>query len=296
MNRRRLWYVLAAVAAVTTVAAVLTAERGDDRAGSPTALSSTTSGVTTSTNETRPTSTTAASTSSTSTQATATTTSTVQTTTTTTPPAVPAVVVRHGAPTSDSVALTFDAGADLGHTDAILDTLRFNGIQATFGVTGRWAEEHPGAVARIAAEGHQILNHSYDHPSFTGRSTDAPPLSRDERLEQLRRADAAIQSAAGVSTKPWFRPPYGDEDESVRRDVALAGYSYEVMWSVDSLGWQGLAAQEITARCLDRAEPGAIYLFHVGNASADHAALQAIIDGLRGRQLRFVTVADLVLS
>ena len=44
----------------------------------------------------------------------------------------------------------------------------------------------------------------------------------------------------------------------------------------------GLPAADIVRRCLDRAEPGAIYVFHVGAASEDDAALQPIIDGLRG--------------
>jgi hypothetical protein len=53
------------------------------------------------------------------------------------------------------------------------------------------------------------------------------------------------------------------------------------MWTVDSRGWMGLAAPLITQRCTDLAEPGAIYVFHVGSASQDGPALQGIIDGLR---------------
>ena len=125
----------------------------------------------------------------------------------------------------------------------------------------------------------------------SGRS---PPLTRSERLDQLARADAAVVAASGVSTVPWFPPPYGDEDASVRADVATAGYRFEVMWTVDSLGWRGLPVDQVTARCLGQAAPGVIYLFHVGAASTDHAALQAIVDGLRGRGLGFATVAELV--
>ena len=93
---------------------------------------------------------------------------------------------------------------------------------------------------------------------------------------------------------PWFRPPYGDEDESVRADVALAGYQYELLWTVDSLGWKGTPPASVVTRCLDGAVPGAIYLFHVGSASTDHAALQAIIDGLRADGYGFVTAAGLI--
>ena len=145
----------------------------------------------------------------------------------------------------------------------------------------------------MAQDGHQLLNHSYNHPSFTGRSTGTAPLTRAERLDQPARAEAAIETAAGVTPIPWFRPPYGDEDASVRGDVALAGYRYEVMWTVDSLGWKGVSVEAIVSRCLDNAQNGAIYLFHVGSASADAAALQDVIDGLRQQGYSFGTVAEI---
>jgi peptidoglycan/xylan/chitin deacetylase (PgdA/CDA1 family) len=63
---------------------------------------------------------------------------------------------------------------------------------------------------------------------------------------------------------------------------------------VDSLGWNGLPADAIVDRCLERAENGAIYLFHVGSASADAEALQRIIDGLRAQGYGFGTVADVL--
>jgi peptidoglycan/xylan/chitin deacetylase (PgdA/CDA1 family) len=213
---------------------------------------------------------------------------------TTRPSGSPAVAIRVGDTSRPLVALTFDCGSDAGWTVEILDTLAANGVRATFGVTGTWANDHADLVARIVGAGHQVVNHGYDHTSFTGRSTGAPPLSRAERLDQLARADAAIQDAGGASTVPWFRPPYGDEDESVRIDVGLAGYRYELLWTVDSLGWRGTPTDDVVRRVLDGARPGAIILFHVGSASTDHAALQPIIDGLRQRGLGFTTAAGIV--
>ena len=200
---------------------------------------------------------------------------------TSTPASGSAQVVRKGDTGSKTVFLTFDAGADAGFTAQILDTLKANGIVAAFGVTGRWAEQNPDLVRRIAQEGHSLINHSYDHPSFTGRSTNTPALTQPQRWEQLDRTEGIIQDLAGVSTKPYFRPPYGDYDDSVNADLYARGYLYNVMWTVDSLGWNGLAAEAIVERCLTLAEAGAIYVFHVGSASQDAAALQGIIDGLR---------------
>ena len=72
------------------------------------------------------------------------------------------------------------------------------------------------------------------------------------------------------------------------------GYWYDVMWTVDSLGWNHLPAAQIIARCLGAAAPGAIYIFHVGSESQDAQALQAVIDGLRQKGYRFVTVPQLL--
>jgi peptidoglycan/xylan/chitin deacetylase (PgdA/CDA1 family) len=192
------------------------------------------------------------------------------------------------------VAFTFDAGSDVGYASMILDTLAANGIRASFGMTGRWAEQNPDLVRRIANEGHEFINHSYDHPSFTGLSTGEPPLTQAERWDQLDRTEAIIAQIAGATTKPYFRPPYGDYDDSVNADVGARGYAYNVMWTVDSRGWTGIPAAEIIQRSLDLAEPGAVYVFHVGAASQDGPALQAIIDGLRANGYEIGAVSDVL--
>ena len=209
-------------------------------------------------------------------------------------PATTAQVIRRGDASRRVVALSFDAAADTGFASQILDTLKANGITASFSISGQWAERNPDLVRRIAREGHLLMNHSYDHASFTGLSTGEAPLTRAERWEQLDRTDAAVQDLTGRTTRPYFRPPYGDYDASVNADLAARGYAYNVLWTVDSGGWAGLPAADIVRRCLDGAEPGAIYVFHVGAASQDTAALQPIIDGLRETGYSMTTISDLI--
>ena len=192
------------------------------------------------------------------------------------------------------VALTFDAGSDTGFAAQILDTLAAERVTATFGLTGKWAEQNQALTTRIGAAGHQVINHTWDHRSFTGVSAQPAVTSSAERRDQLDRTDAILSRLTGKTTKPWFRPPYGDFNASVHADVGAAGYRYNVLWSVDSLGWQGLTASAITARCLRGAEPGAIYLFHVGAASQDANALPAIISALRDQGYSFGTVTEVI--
>lgn len=191
------------------------------------------------------------------------------------------------------VALTFDAGADRGYAEDILDTLADDQVPATFGVTGHWAEANPDLVQRMAADGHMVINHTYDHHSFTGVSDHLRGLSSESRQEELLTADAVIAPLIGHSTAPWYRLPYGDDDSRVSDDVAEIGFDQQVGWSVDTLGWRGAPVQAIVDRSLRLAAPDAIYVMHVGIQSRDGPALPTIIDGLRAEGFGFATVAAL---
>ncbi len=203
------------------------------------------------------------------------------------------VIVDRGPAACNTVALTFDAGADRGYAELILDILRENQVTASFGMTGQWAADNEDLVRRMAEEGHQLINHTWSHRSFTGFS--APPgLNAVQRRIELERTEELIQGLTGKSTRPYFRPPYGDLNDGALRDVSDAGYDYTIMWTVDSFGWNHLPARGIVERCLSRAGPGVIYIFHVGAQSQDAFALGPIIEGLRARDLDFVTVSDLL--
>ncbi len=206
------------------------------------------------------------------------------------PPALARTVYRF-ATNEPVIALTFDAGADRGFAPQILDILAANGISASFGLTGTWARANPDLVYRIGAEGHHVINHTLTHRSFTGRSDGLRGLTADERVAELEQADAIIAPLLGHTTRPWFRPPYGDYDDAVLAQIAAAGYTDNAMWTIDTLGWNGLTAQAILDRTLAGAAPGAIVLMHVGAASRDAAALQPMIDALRARGYHFATVA-----
>jgi peptidoglycan/xylan/chitin deacetylase (PgdA/CDA1 family) len=206
----------------------------------------------------------------------------------------PAAVVWIGDTSERAVALTFDAGSDAGHTGTILDVLASRDVRATFALTGEWVEQNPGLARRIVAEGHEVMNHSYDHPSFTGVSSDEVVLTPESRWDQLDRAENAISSIAGRTSLPYFRPPFGDQDASVARDAGARGYRFLVLWTVDSLGWKGVSPSEVVRRCVEGAEPGAILMFHVGSASTDAEALPTVVDELSASGYRFEQLSELL--
>jgi peptidoglycan/xylan/chitin deacetylase (PgdA/CDA1 family)/N-acetylmuramoyl-L-alanine amidase len=202
-------------------------------------------------------------------------------------------LVDRGSTGRQELALTLDAGAETGYTAAILDTLKRRGVRATFGLTGAWAESNPDLARRITAEGHAVMNHSYSHASWTGRSPGTRPLSADQRRQEVERAEGAIERTTGVSARPFFRSPYGDQDAGVLRDLGALGYRYNVLWTFDSGAWKGVKAEEIVSRGLKAAAPGAIFVLHVAEQQ-DAFALDRLIDGLAAAGYSFVTVPQLL--
>jgi len=209
------------------------------------------------------------------------------------PPEHEAKVVYVGPNDRPAVALTFDTGVDAGHMPEVLDTLKKHAILGTFGITGEWAVTNPDLLKRIVAEGHTIVNHSWDHPSFTGEDTDTPPLSDEAIRGQLKRTEDKILEITGISTKPYFRPPYGDYDSRVDRIAFEEGYEYNVLWYVDGLGWEGRSAKYAINVTLENAFNGAIYLYHTDNAT-EYKALDEIIDGLEERGFQLLTIPQLL--
>jgi peptidoglycan/xylan/chitin deacetylase (PgdA/CDA1 family) len=184
-----------------------------------------------------------------------------------------------------AIALTFDSDGVTGYTAALLATLDAHGARASFALTGVWVQGNPGLARRIVAAGHTVMNHSWDHPDFT-------TISKAQRLSELARTEDVVRSVTGISTKPFFRPPYGAVNAAVRADAAGAGYA-TLLWNIDPQGWRGKPWQLIAADVFTNARDGAIALFHV-SAAGDAQALGVILETLQDAGYRFVTVAELL--
>jgi len=203
--------------------------------------------------------------------------------------------IRRGLRGLGRVALTFDAGADLGALDDLLDVLKRRRARASFFVSGRWVERYPEALRRIADDGHDIFNHTFTHRAL-------PRLSSSEILDELERTDRIIRQTAGRSSRPYFRPPYGDRNRRVLETAGRAGWQC-VYWTLDSRDSVGSAKtpEQIVRRvlsltCADDprlALDGAIVLFHASAASTAQA-MEPILDGLRRLGLRPVSLPTLL--
>jgi peptidoglycan/xylan/chitin deacetylase (PgdA/CDA1 family) len=191
--------------------------------------------------------------------------------------------------TADSVvALTLDDGPT-AHTDSVLPVLRARGVRATFFLTGAAAAERPDLLRRIAAEGHEIGNHSWSHARMVGRGM-ATYRREVESTDSLFRA-------LGYTGPLHFRPPYGRKLVGLPLHLARTGRT-TVTWDVEPDSYDDVAAtpQGITRHVLAETRPGSIILLHVmfRSRATSRAALPALVDSLHARGYRFVTVSQLL--
>jgi peptidoglycan/xylan/chitin deacetylase (PgdA/CDA1 family) len=167
----------------------------------------------------------------------------------------------------------------------------------TFGVTGQWAEQNPELTQRIVDEGHQIINHTYDHASFTGDSPGTVQLTDTERRDEIETTEQIIEDiTGGYQTRPFFRFPYGDYDAGALDLLGELGFSYTMWWSCDTQGWNGFTPDEIIELCgtdADNGGPGAILLMHVANDN-DWEATEPLVENYLEAGYDFVTLEEMV--
>ena len=185
-----------------------------------------------------------------------------------------------------AVSLSFDAAWGNEDTGTLINILSSYGVKATFFVVGDWAEKYPDSVKALHDAGHEVMSHSSHHGHFS-------MMSAEEIAADLREANRKIAARTGVEPT-LFRCPYGEYDDHVIQTVKSLGMT-AIQWSVDSLDWKGIGADEICSRVLKRVEPGSIILFH--NA-AEHTpeALPRIIETLQSEGYTIVPVSELLLD
>ncbi|MDX6575288.1 MAG: peptidoglycan-N-acetylglucosamine deacetylase [Blastocatellia bacterium] len=191
---------------------------------------------------------------------------------------------------TNSVALTFDDGPS-PDTEGILDVLAKYNLSATFFMVGREVESFPGIAQRVLAEGHEVGNHSYSHPSYLFQRA-------AQTHAQIRRAQSVIAETIGVRPQ-MARPPYGVRTPAYFR-AARALDLQTVQWDVAGFDWKRITPRQIADNVLRKAQPGSIILLHDGDSAGKNTrkntvdALPLIIKGLRDRDLQIAPLSQLL--
>ncbi len=192
-----------------------------------------------------------------------------------------------------TVALSFDDGPHPGYTPAILDLLERNNIPATFFLIGRYVLKYPLLAQRIAAERHEIGNHTFSHRIL--------PLLRDEEVKnEIQQTDEAIRIHTG--RQPCFmRPPMGLFTKRTVNLIEACGHG-TVIGDVYPRDPHLPGRDKIYQRVMGRVRPGSIIILHDGG-NTQHVdrsqtvwAAEKIIASLLREDYRFVTLSELVRS
>ena len=179
------------------------------------------------------------------------------------------------------VALTFDDGPDGNTTPQALDILAKYKIKATFFVQGKNIAGNEAILKRMQSEGHEVGNHSWNHPILT-------KLSLEDAKKQLTDTEDAITKVLGKSSK-LMRPPYGAISDDIRNSLDLRF----IMWDVDSLDWKSKNEAAILTEIQHQTSDGAIILMHdIHQPSVN--SLPKVIEYLQGQGYSFVTVSELL--
>ncbi|MCK7623823.1 polysaccharide deacetylase family protein [Streptomyces sp. RS10V-4] len=182
------------------------------------------------------------------------------------------------------VALTFDAGPS-ENTNRLLDILQENDAHATFFMLGKnHIAERPAEVKRIAAEGHELANHTWSHKILTD-------IEPDEAKRELARVQDEVKRITGKAPA-LMRPPQGRTDQEVSRVSKELGLA-QVLWSVTAKDYQTTDPALITKRVLEQTKPDGIILLH-DIYKGTVPAVPGILKELKKRGYAVVTVSQLL--
>jgi peptidoglycan-N-acetylglucosamine deacetylase len=180
------------------------------------------------------------------------------------------------------VALTIDDGPSPVYTPQILQILSRYGVTASFSMIGRNAAAFPGVAREVAAAGHLVVNHTWNHYNLGYMPAVAVP-------DEISRATDAIHAATGERPS-MFRAPYGVWPPAVFSYCARAGLT-PLAWSVDPRDWSRPGVGVIVRGILAGTRTGSIILEHDGGGDRSQtvAALDIWLPRLLDAGYQFTT-------
>jgi len=181
------------------------------------------------------------------------------------------------------LALTFDVEYGTDKTEGIVEILKEFDADATFFLTGLWAENFKNK-ALVISEKFEIGTHSNTHPHLT-------QISYEECVAELKISKEKIER---IIKKPitLLRAPYGEYNKKVLAAAQSLNLK-AVRWDVDSYDWKHISSQDIVKRVLEKATRGSIILFH-SNSEHILSFLPIILQTFKDDGYSFKRVSDLI--
>ncbi len=168
------------------------------------------------------------------------------------------------------IYLTFDMGYEAGYTESILDSLKDEGVKATFFITAHYLNTASDLVNRMINEGHIVGNHTVNHKSM-------PDLSDEEMKQEIMNLNQYLYEKFGYEMK-YLRPPKGEFSERSLKITDSLGFK-TVMWSFAYVDWnedsQPLGSEAIE-KITSNLHNGEIMLLHATSKTNSEIMRQMI--------------------
>ncbi|KHE71706.1 polysaccharide deacetylase family sporulation protein PdaB [Halobacillus sp. BBL2006] len=194
--------------------------------------------------------------------------------------------LSQGSTDQSLVALTFNISWGNDKVHEILKQLETHKTQATFFVSGEWAERHPDIMDEIQEGKHEIGMMGYAYESYL-------ELKPEQVVSDLQQAKEAFDKL-GFKDVKWIRPPHGHMDKEVLTLIEKEGMQ-AVQWSVNPHDWENPGTNYIIDQVLKQGSKGDIILLHASDSvKQTPKALEVILPGLKQKGLKFVSITELV--
>jgi len=185
------------------------------------------------------------------------------------------------------IAWTVDDGADPEVVRAYAEFSRRTGTRLTFFINGQYPafRQHRDLLLPLVKSGQlQIANHTYSHAALTS-------LTDEQIIQELTRNDEEIRHLFGVSSKPYFRPPYGYYDARVLAAAASCGFTRPVLWYGSLADSSNISSAEVYAYAERYALAQHIVIGHLNyrGVVSELDRIRALLDR---RVLKTVTIRD----
>ena len=185
------------------------------------------------------------------------------------------------------IAWTVDDGADPEVVRAYAEFARRTGTRLTFFINGQYPafKQHRDLLLPLVKSGQlQIANHTYSHAALTS-------LTDEQIVQELTRNDEEIRRLFGVSSKPYFRPPYGYYDARVLAAAASCGFTRPVLWYGSLADSSNISSAEVYAFAEKYALAQHILIGHLNyrGVVSELDRIRALLDR---RGLKTVTIRD----
>ncbi|GAA0597304.1 polysaccharide deacetylase family sporulation protein PdaB [Virgibacillus siamensis] len=197
----------------------------------------------------------------------------------------PAAFTRGNANQSN-VALTFNISWGEEKVHDILKQLKKHNVQATFFVSGEWAERHPKILKKITKGKHELGMLGYRYESYL-----------DMELEQVKKD---LQHAREVFNKLGYkdvnllRPPSGHFNKEIIELAEEMDYKV-VHWNVSPHDWENPGTQQIVNKVMNKTDNGDIILMHASDSVKQTGkALTTILPGLTNKGFQFVSISEMI--